>query len=209
MTNNLELQGKALKYVGEKRWDYLLALTFLQIRNYPSWSQRDDFETDWNIGLTSITSENRLIETGYDKRNADFIRARYQEIDFSVGGAKDYGTSYTEVLSLRVEDKTVITIKYYLGDMDFLHASNYEMLSVEELHVDQKIDELLLGIESLIKEHNKRRNNNEAKRRNQQYEGRFSFGGEKGSKTETNASKQSTNENASFKLGKMVGKLLK
>jgi hypothetical protein len=65
--HNLELKEKARRYVKEKRWDYLLANAYLETKYFTSWSKRDDFEEQWNIGLTNISSEIRTLECGYKK----------------------------------------------------------------------------------------------------------------------------------------------
>jgi hypothetical protein len=220
MKNNLELKEKAFNYVKEKRWDYLLLHTFLAVKHYPYWSKRDDFATNWNIGLDDVSSETKLLACGYKKKETEFVRARFDNIVFETGGFSD-STSMpdgelfvTFACSLILDKKPVLTIYYNQKNTEAYSAKDYDMMSVEELHVDPRIDELLLGVEKLIKEHAKLVNRREAERRNQQYEGKFSFGNEpenpSGSLTEKDStSEHSGSEGTSYKLGRLVGKFFK
>jgi hypothetical protein len=205
MVNNLELKEKALNYVKDNRWDFLLVNTFLTIKHYLSLSKRTDFEDEWNIGLKSVSSCERTLVSGYKEERVTFVNATVNDTNFSIGGFSDstsmpddslYVTLYC---SLLIDNNVVLTIQYVDRDYESYDASHYTMVSVEELHVDPRIDKVLGDIEVLINEHKKLRDKKEKRQQNDQYDGKFSFG------SETN---QNQNETTSYKLGKLIGKLV-
>lgn len=221
MTNNLELKEKAFQYAKERRWDYLLVLAFLELKDYPSWSKQYDFNERLNIGLENISSEQKLLVCGYLKQETMFVKATYKNIRFSIGAFTHFyddpeGDSFNILASsLMIDEKTALTIKYRERNFDTHHfPGHYKIMGVEELHVDLKIDELLLGIEALINEHKEEKEKRRKKQENHQYNGKFSLAEETESKTaikpaETQTQQQSSNDSTSYQLGKMFGKLFK
>ncbi len=182
MTNNLELKEKAFQYAKERRWDYLLVLAFLELKDYPSWSKQYDFNERLNIGLSDISSEQKRLICGYLKKETVFVKATYKDISFGIGGFHNYSDNpdgdifNTFAASLVIDEKTALTIHYHERDFDAYFPQDYKMIGVEELHVNSKIDELLLGIETLINEHKEEQDKKRKKQENKQYEGKFSFG---------------------------------
>ena len=182
MTKNLELAKKALAYVKEKRWDYLLVHAFLETQHYHAWSKRGDFEDEWNIGLRNISSEKKPLVCDYLKEETTFLKATYNDINFEIGGfshsfsAPDGDYSVTFACSLIIDGQTVLTAMYSEKDTDAYFPRDFSIFSVEELHVDMRIDDLLNGIETLITQHVNRREQRESERRDKKYEGKFTFG---------------------------------
>jgi hypothetical protein len=181
MSDNLELKDKAFKYVNERRWDYLLVLAFLELEDYPRISKThvDNFNEYVNIGLKEISSERKLLDCGYLKKETIFVKATYKDISFSIGGFRDPydDTSGKFASSLIIDGKTALTMYYHLEIDPFVgHVpQNYSLIDVKELHTNPKIDELLLGIEALINEHTEKWKKKREQQENQQYEGKFSF----------------------------------
>lgn len=188
MRSNLELKEKVLNYVKDKRWDFLLVHAFLAIQHYSSWSKRDDFEDELNLGLKNLSFSEKLLVSGRREENVNFVNAIVNNVNFSIGGLIDHtsmpdGSSYTVLnCSLLIENKVVLTIQYSEKDYESYDASHHTMISVEELHVDSKIDCVLSNIEALIKEHKKLQNRKRLTQENEQYDGKFSFGDETSNK---------------------------
>ena len=184
MSDNLELAKKALDYVKSRRWDYLLVHAFLAIEHYHAWSERDDFEDKLNIGLKNISSEKRLLVCDYLKQETQFLKATYNNINFEIGGFSHSSSMpdgeyfVTFACSLLIDDKVVLNAMYNERGMDAYFANDYWISSVQELHVDKRIDELLVGIESLITQHKIREKERQTAAENQKYEGKFTFGDE-------------------------------
>lgn len=184
MSDNLELAKKALNYVKERRWDYLLVHTFLAVKHYPSWSENADFEERTNIGLKDISSKKRLLVCKYLKKETEFVKATYKDIVFEIGGFSHSSSMpdgeyfVTFACSLLIDEKVALTAMYSERDMDAYFAKDFSISAVEELHVDKKIDELLVGIESLIAQREIREKERQTKMENQKYEGKFTFGEE-------------------------------
>ena len=182
MSDNLELKKKALDYVKDRRWDYLLVHAFLAIKYYPSWSTNDDFEEKHNIGLKNISSVNRTLVCAYLKEETQFVKATYKDIVFEIGGFSHRSWvpdgDVTFACSLLIDEKVVLTAEYSERDMDAYFAGDYSISSVEELHVDKRVDELLVGIERLITQHRAREEERQTKVKNQKYAGKFTFGDE-------------------------------
>lgn len=191
MSDNLELKAKAFKYVNERRWDYLLVLAFLELEDYPKRQIKhvDNFNKYVNIGLKEISSERKLLDCGHLKpKETTFVNATYKDISFSIGGFHDFYDDPSRTLaepfsgtftsSLIIDGKTALTIDYHV-EIDPLGIGNraqcYSLIDVKELHTNPKIDELLLGIEALINEHDEKLKKESEQRENQRYEGKFSF----------------------------------
>ena len=129
--SNLELKEKAKKYVKEKRWDYLLAHAYLKTMHFYAWSKKEEFEEKWNIELTNIASEKRLLECGYVKKEIEFLVADYKDISFKIGGYKDYGDLITLSLSLFIQDKVVLSVRYFTEEPAAYFANDYKLIDFE------------------------------------------------------------------------------
>jgi hypothetical protein len=180
--HNLELKEKAKTYAKEKRWDFLLVNAYLETKYFTSWSKRDDFEEQWNIGLTNISSEMRTLECGYKKNeNNEFLVANFNDIKFKIGGFRDTtympdGDAYTTLsIVLLIDEKVLLSIRYSEDADDPYRASDYSIVSVEELHSNPKISKLLEGIEKAGDEKNIRDKLKRKHEENNSYEGKFTF----------------------------------
>jgi hypothetical protein len=182
--HNLELKEKARTYVKEKRWDYLLVNAYLETKYFTSWSKDDefDFEENTNFGLTNISSEIRTLECGYKKNeNNEFLVANFNDIKFKIGGFRDTtympdGDAYTTLsVVLLIDEIVVLSIRYSEEADDPYRASDYRLVSVEELHSNKNITNLLEGIENSISKKKEKDNLKRKIHENNSYEGKFTF----------------------------------
>jgi hypothetical protein len=179
--HNLELKEKARKFVKEKRWDYLLVNAYLETKYFTSWSKDDefDFEENTNFGLTNISSETRTFE--YDNKKNEFLVANFKGINFKIGGFRDLfilpnHNAYTGLsIVLLIDDKVVLSFIYTEHANDPFRATDYKLVSVEELHSNEKITKLLEGIETAIEEKKEKENLKRKHEENNSYEGKFTF----------------------------------
>ena len=214
--HNIELKEKARRYVKEKRWDYLLAIAYLETKYFTSWSKRDDFEEQWNIGLTNISSEIRTLECGYKKNeNNEFLVANFNDIKFKIGGFRDTtympdGDAYTTLsIVLFIDEKVVLSIRYSEDADDPYRASDYSIVSIEELHSNPKINILLEGIEKTVYEKEERDKLKRKHEENNSYEGKFTFDlDEVETKNHTPALSEN-NLNSIEEQGKSLGKYVR
>ena len=75
----------------------------------------------------------------------------------------------TFACSLLIDEKVALTAMYSERDMDAYFAKDFSISAVEELHVDKRIDELLVGIESMITQREIREKERQTKMDNQKY----------------------------------------
>lgn len=179
--NNIELKEKAKKYVLENRWDYLLVHAYLNTQYFSSWSKEDEFEEKWNIGLKNISSEERLLECGYLKETTNFLVASYNDINFKLGGYKKYSsmpdgdTFATLSISLLIEEKVALSIRYSETTFDAYRAEDYRLIDVEEMHSSILKNKLLEGIETEIEMQKTREELRRKQEENDSYKGKFTF----------------------------------
>lgn len=201
--HNLELKEKARKFVKEKRWDYLLVNAYLETKYFTSWLKDDefDFEENTNFGLTNISSEVRTFEFGYKKNeNNEFLVANFNDINFKIGGFRDTtympdGDAYTTLsIVLLIDDKVVLSLRYSEDADDPYQASDYSLVSVEELHSNEKITKLLEGIENAIEEKKEKENLKRKNEENNSYEGKFTFDENELNKNKSNSDKSTISE---------------
>jgi hypothetical protein len=214
--HNLELKEKARTYVKEKRWDYLLVNAYLETKYFTSWSKRDDFEEQWNIGLTNISSETQTLVCGYKKNeNNEFLVANFNDIKFEIGGFRDTaympdGDAYTTLsIVLLIDEQVVLSIRYSEDADDPYRASDYNIVSVEELHSNLKISELLEGIEKAVYEKDERDKLKRKHQENNSYEGKFTFDLDEVETKNYTPALSENNLNSIEEQGKSVGKFVR
>jgi hypothetical protein len=180
--NNILLKEKAKKHVIDERWDYLLCHAFLETKNFPFWvKNRDEFEENWNIGLKNISSEQRLLQCGYVKEITEFLSAELNGIHFKIGGFQQYnsapdGESFVTLsISLLINERVVLSVRYTDNKMEPYRASDWDILDVEEMHSTPEIPNLLLSIEKAIDERDKLAGLRQKQIQNAAYKGKFSF----------------------------------
>ena len=179
--SNLELQKKAENFIKEKKWDLHLIDLFLNTQHFSSWINRDNFE-EYNFGLTDISFLEKEIELKHSKKNIEFLRAKFDDINFMIGGDFDsFSTpddSYyaIQTVILYLEENIVMNIRYEQPNLDYLSLANqYKVWSVEEFHNHQSLNDLLTKTFESNKQQEKERNRNRTKERDNSYKDKFSF----------------------------------
>lgn len=178
--NNIELKEKAESFIKEKKWDLYLIDLFLNTKHFSSWSQRDDFES-YNFGLTDITFLDKEIELKHSKKIIKFLRAKFNDINFMIGG--EHESMYTpdssfslQTVILFIDEKLVMYVRYDEPDIDYSSlSSQYEVWSVEEFHNHTSIQELLSKTYLTNKQKTIERNNKFNSERDKSYKDKFSF----------------------------------
>ena len=179
--NNLELQKKAESFVKEKKWDLHLMNLFLNTQHFSSWMNRDDFD-DYNFGLKDISLKDKEIELKNSKKNLQFLKASFNDINFMIGGDFDSfilpDDSYcaTQTVILCLEEEIVMNVRYESPNSDYSSlASEYKIRSVEEFHNHVLLHELLLQTYLANKQKIIQRNNKFNSERNKSYKDKFTF----------------------------------
>lgn len=179
--SNIDLQKKALQFIKEKGWDSLLVSAFLEVKHYPSWALRDDFEEKWNIGVKNVRGETKFLKVGYGGEDVRFCVGEIAGIAFKIGGDLVFSTMpdgelfVTLPLELYLDDKKVMAVRYVADSSDPILDSDFSLLSIEEFHNDDRIDTLLKEISRAKHQLKERRRLSDLAEKESNLEGKFTF----------------------------------
>jgi hypothetical protein len=130
---------KALQLLRESRLGYHLVHVWLEIRYYPSWSKRDDFEAKWNFGLANVSSGERAVSIRGRDKTLTFLRASFDGRRFEIASDQspvwwpDDEAFAVETLLLDWNGRRVANVNFTVHD-DGIIPSHFHLISVEELH---------------------------------------------------------------------------
>jgi hypothetical protein len=176
--------------------------------HFPSWSKNKDFEREWNIGLTNISSNNRNLESGYISGDTELVSATYNDIHFEIGRINENEYSLLAI-SLLIDEMVVLSINYSRDSNEPYRASDYNIVSVEELHSNLKISELLEGIEKAVYEKDERDKLKRKHEENNSYEGKFTFDLDEVETKNYTPALSENNLNSIEEQGKSIGKFVR
>ena len=178
--NNLELQKKAENFIKEKKWDFYLVDLFLNTNHFHAWIKLAEFD-DYNFGLINLSFSSKEISLKYGSKSIDFLHAKFEDINFSIGGYHDSISLPDDNLNLLtvflfIDEKIVMNIRYKEPNYDFTSlSSEYKIFSVEEFHNHASIHELLLKTYLAHKQKLIQRQNKYNSERDNNYKDKFSF----------------------------------
>ena len=92
--SNLELQKKAENFIKEKKWDLYLLELFFNTQSFSSLLEQNNFEEEFNFGFTDIFFLDKEIELKHSKKTITFLRAKFNDINFMIGGDLDSFISF-------------------------------------------------------------------------------------------------------------------
>jgi hypothetical protein len=176
-----EIKESARNFIVDKGWDLLLMEAYLTTRHFIAWSDRDDFQERWNIGVKNIYGVTRPVDIGYVNDEAEFLCGEIAGINFQLGGVMDYdsmpdGDSFnTANISLFVEGRRVMAVRYTFSSLDTYFAEDYRIFCVEEFHNDEIIGRLLFSLHNGKIEQEKRGVELDRIKEEEKYRGKFSF----------------------------------
>lgn len=177
-----QAQQKAKSILKQEGVDNLLVKFFLAVQHYPSWMMRDDFETKWNFGVTSIISLPERMSIGREQTDVPMVIGEFNGTRFKVGG-DSYFTIYPDGESASYEVirfgcgedlKTVVEARFSLANDPCL-PSDYSLFSVEELHYSGDWIDFLKLTSQAIDAHKEKRERDRSQEQNEKYAGKFSF----------------------------------
>jgi len=175
------LQEKAKKIMVERKWDILLIEAYLTTKHFVAWSQREDFEECWNVGIRSLKGVRRNIDVSYIRQETEFVSGEFNEINFQLGGVNDYssmpdGDSFnTTNIALFIDSKRVLAVRYVMKNYEAYSPQDYSLLSVEEFHNHPSIEPLLGGIHFEKLQQEIKRKEREKIEEEKKYAGKFTF----------------------------------
>ena len=178
--NNLELQKKAENFIKEKKWDFYLVDLFLNTNHFHAWIKLAEFD-DYNFGLINLSFSSKEISLKYGSKSIDFLHAKFEDINFSIGGYHDSISLPDDNLNLLtvflfIDEKIVMNIRYKEPNYDFSSlSSEYKIFSVEEFHNHQSLNDLLIKTSEANKQKEKERNRKRRIERDNSYKDKFSF----------------------------------
>ena len=176
-----EMREKAKRVMIEKKWDVMLMDVYLTTQHFVSWSSRDDFDECWNVGVKNIKGIKRNIDISYIKEETEFLAGEINDIYFEIGGVINFsslpdGDSFiTTNLSLIIDDKRVLAVRYTSDRDEAYFPEDYSLLSVEEFHNNQSIDLLFNAIRSGKLEQERKSKERDKLENEKKYEGKFTF----------------------------------
>ena len=180
--NNLELKEKAESFIKEKKWNLHLLELFLNTQQFSSLMNRDNFDEEHNFGLTDIFFLDKEIELKHSKKIIHFLRAKFNDINFMIGGDLDSFISFddsvraTLTIILYIDEKLIMNITYDSALETYGTISyQYKFSSVEEFHNHASIHELLLKTYLDHKQNLIQRQNKYNSERDNNYKDKFSF----------------------------------
>lgn len=177
-----QAQQKAKSILKQEGIDNLLVKLFLAVKHYPSWMTRDDFDTKWNFGVTSIHSLPDSMSIGYEQKNVPMVIGEFNGMKFKVGGDSYYATypdgecaGYEIIRFGFGEDlKTVVEAKFSLADDPCL-PSDYSLFGVEEFHHSADWIDFLKSTSQAIDAHKEKQERERSQEQNEKYAGKFNF----------------------------------
>jgi hypothetical protein len=176
-----QLKEKAKKLMIERKWDILLMDAYLTTQHFFSWSEREDFDGRWNVGITKIKGIKRSIDVSYIKEDTEFVCGEIRGIKFQLGGVTDYSSMpdgdafITTNVSLFIDEKCVLAVRYTMDRDEAYSSQDYSILSVEEFHKNDSIEPLLMAIRDGKNEQENKIKELERLHNEKKYEGKFSF----------------------------------
>lgn len=176
-----QLQDKAKKIMIERKWDILLIDAYLTTKNFVAWSERENFYGRFNVGITNIKGIKRSIDVSYIKDDTEFICGEIKGIKFQLGGVTHHSTMpdgdafITTNLSLFIDEKCVLAVRYTMDRDKAYSYDDYSILSVEEFHKNDSIEPLLIAIRDGKNEQESKSKELERIDNEKKYEGKFSF----------------------------------
>ena len=180
--SNLELQKKAENFIKEKKWDLHLIELFLNTLSFSSESKQNNFEQDINFGFTDIFFLDKEIELKHSKKIIHFLRAKFNDINFMIGGDIDSFISFDDsvvskqTVILYIDEKLIMNIVYHSPNNTYGTLSNeYKFSSIEEFHNHVSIHELLLKTYLAKKQKNIQYQNKIKSEEDKIYKDKFSF----------------------------------
>ena len=177
-----QAQQKAKSILKQEGVDNLLVKLFLAVKHYPSWMTRDDFDTKWNFGVTSIHSSPDSMSIGYKEKDVPMVIGEFNGMKFKVGG-DSYFTSYPdgecagyEVIRFGFGEglNTVVEAKFERADDPCL-PRDYSLFDVEELHYSADWIDFLKSTSQAIDTHNAMQEQVCLQEQNERYAGKFDF----------------------------------
>jgi len=126
---------KAKILLNKSHASYHLVEFWLEVRHYPSWSKRDDFDLKWNFGVSDIASGERTVSTRFGPKTLKFVSGNFAGDNFEIVSDKrapwwpddDAGSVVT--LWFVWNAKQVLVANYITGDDDII-PSHFELFSV-------------------------------------------------------------------------------
>jgi len=174
--SNLELQAKAEEYVKQRGWDSLLIQAQLEVQHYHAWCKREDFDDTLNIGVENISANVRDINFGSTHKTTTFTCGFFGGVWFELGSATNYWEfGISKIVDLYVDQKKVLSIKYWARHEDPFFDYDWYMASVEEFHLTEKIGLLLSQIYNAIPAKDQRREDKIRLEQESKLVGKFSF----------------------------------
>ncbi len=178
--SNIDLQKKAENFIKEKKWDFYLIDLFLNTNHFHAWIKHDNFD-DYNFGLSNLSFSSKEIVFKYDSKNIDFLHAKFEGINFSVGGYEEsisLPDDYLRLLTvfLFIDEKIVMNVRYKEPHYEYTSlSSEYKIFSVEEFHNHQSLNDLLSKTSEANKQKDKERDRKRRKDIDDGYKDKFSF----------------------------------
>lgn len=179
-----QAQQKAESILKQEGIDNLLVKLFLEVRHYPSWMTRDDFDAKLNFGVTSIHSSLGIMSIGYLPKDVRMVIGEFNGMKFRIGG-DSYFTPFPdpdgkcagyEIIQFGFGDdlKTVVEAEFSLADDPCL-PSDYSLFSVEEFHHSADWIDLLKSTSKAIDAHKENQARARSQEQNEKYAGKFNF----------------------------------
>jgi len=201
--DNLEMREKACRYLQQKNLDGLLAGLYFHLNNSPYWSEKKSaYEATLALGLTNVSEISKTVTVEEEQKNLVFTCANFKGINFQYGcyfieshTSRKYGWVF-----LFIDDKLIVNFSFS-GSEGYWCWDDFCFEEIIELHTTTKLEELVFGMLNEKETHRQKQFEQEKRRENQKYEGKFSFADETSSETKNS----SPTEKASYKLGKLFG----
>ena len=179
--DSAEAKQKALEVFKEKGGDKSLIQFWVKCQHYGAWAKNQaDFEENWNIGITNISSEDKFIQVGSENKKVEFLSGEIQRHRFKLGGYTRtdgllYGGSIEEVVILFLGETIAVIANYQHLNDDACIASDYKLSSIDEFHFSNELFEVLDISDRLISKYDKRKTDELMRMRESQYKDKFSF----------------------------------
>ncbi len=177
-----QAKQKAKSMLKKEGIDNLLVKLFLAVKYYPSWMTRDDFDSKWNFGVTSIHTSQDSMVIGHVQTDVPMVIGEFKGITFKIGG-DSYYTTYPdgecvgyEVIRFGFGEnlKTVVEAKFSLADDPCL-PNDYSLFDVEEFHHSVDWIDFLKSTSRAIDAHKERQERIGLQEQNEKYAGKFNF----------------------------------
>ena len=147
--NNLELQTQAVELIKKNKWDFHLIKLYFNTNHFKEWMKHDNF-TELNFGLKNISFEQRKIEILIGQKEINFLKAKFNDINFMIGGCDELISLEDDTLSLQhiilyIDEKIVMKVQFTLRNMEgYFLPESYSIFSVKEFHNHRLINDLLI-----------------------------------------------------------------